>query len=75
MDDPFSFASLKTEAPGRYFHPLLGTLITGAARLMLAMTERLLTDRGLGMGVLRYGQHGDGQVRPDMSDALFPAAE
>ena len=25
-----SFPSLKTEAPGRYFHPLLGTLITGA---------------------------------------------
>jgi hypothetical protein len=35
------------EAPGRYFHPLLATLITGAARLMLAMTERLLVDAGL----------------------------
>ena len=44
---PRSFPSLKTEAPGRYFHPLLGTLITGAARLMLAITERLLTDKGL----------------------------
>ena len=31
----------KREQPGRYYHPLLATLITGAARLMLAMTERL----------------------------------
>ena len=45
--DPFSFASDKAEQPGRYFHPLLGSLITGAARLMLAITERLITDNGL----------------------------
>ena len=31
----------KRELPGRYYHPLLATLITGAARLMLALTERL----------------------------------
>lgn len=37
----------KVETPGSYFHPLLGTLITGAARLMLAITERQLFDRGL----------------------------
>jgi hypothetical protein len=35
------------EAPGRYFHPLLATLIPGAARLMLAITEQLLVDTGL----------------------------
>jgi len=35
------------EEPGRYFHPLLGTLITGAARLMLALSERLAEDQGL----------------------------
>src|SRR5207247_1350702 len=35
------------EEPGRYFHPLLATLITGAARLMLALVERLATDTGL----------------------------
>jgi hypothetical protein len=39
--------SLKRENPGDFFHPLLGTLITGAARLMLAITERLLIDEGL----------------------------
>lgn len=35
------------EAPGRYFHPLLATLITGAARLMLGIAERLAIDNGL----------------------------
>lgn len=29
------------------FHPLIATLITGAARLMLAITERLATDAGI----------------------------
>ncbi len=37
----------KSEQPGRYFHPLIATLITGAARLMLAITERLSLDYGL----------------------------
>ncbi len=37
----------KREQPGRYYHPLLATLITGAARLMLALTERLAFEHGL----------------------------
>ena len=37
----------KVEQPGEFFHPLLGTLITSAARLMLAITERLVFDTGL----------------------------
>ena len=37
----------KREEPGRYYHPLLATLITGAARLMLALTERLAFEHGL----------------------------
>jgi hypothetical protein len=45
--EPFSFQTDIAEMPGSYFHPLLATLITGAARLMLAISERLLTDRGL----------------------------
>ncbi len=36
------------EKPGKHFHPLLATLITGGARLMLAMAERLATDSGVG---------------------------
>lgn len=39
--------STAIEEPGRYFHPLLATLITGAARLMLATAERLAADQGL----------------------------
>ena len=35
------------EQPGRYFNPLLGVLITGAARLMLALAERQVLDAGL----------------------------
>jgi hypothetical protein len=38
----------KEEQPGEFFHPVLGTLITGAARLMLAIAERLVGDSGLG---------------------------
>ncbi|AMG75461.1 hypothetical protein [Sphingopyxis granuli] len=45
--EPFSFSTDRHENPGTYFHPLLATLITGAARLMLAITERLVTDAGL----------------------------
>ena len=37
----------KLERAGRYFHPLLATLITGAARLMLALAERNTLDQGL----------------------------
>ncbi len=37
----------KFEATGSFFHPLLATLITGAARLMLAITERLAIDAGI----------------------------
>ncbi len=35
------------EEPGRYFNPIIGTLITGAARLMLACAEHRVLDAGL----------------------------
>lgn len=35
------------ENPGRYFNPLLGVLITGAARLMLGIAEKLTLDYDL----------------------------
>ena len=44
---PFAVETDKSEEPGRYFHPLLATLITGAARLMLAISEKLTHDAGL----------------------------
>ncbi|WP_417494470.1 hypothetical protein [Maricaulis sp.] len=40
--------STALEEPGKYFHPLLGTLITGAARLMLALAESEASAQGLG---------------------------
>ncbi len=42
--------SMQTQAieePGEYFHPVLAPLITSAARLMLALAERLARDEGL----------------------------
>ena len=39
--------STAIEEPGRYFHPLLGVLITGAARLMLGLSECLTLKAGL----------------------------
>lgn len=45
--EPFSFATDKAEEPGPYFHPLLATLITGAARLMLAIAETLVAEHDL----------------------------
>src|ERR1019366_6001485 len=37
----FEASVRRYERPGRYFHPLLATLITGAARLMLNLAELL----------------------------------
>lgn len=45
--ESFSTWVRNTEEPGTFFHPLLATLITGAARLMLAIAERLATDAGI----------------------------
>lgn len=44
---PFTREINKAEKPGEYFHPLLASLITGAARLMLAITERQIEANGL----------------------------
>jgi hypothetical protein len=43
----FKFKSKQFEKPGRYFHPLLGTLITGAARLMSALAEYQVSEQKL----------------------------
>lgn len=42
------FSTTAIENPGKHFHPLLGTLITGAARLMLALAEHQALEQGLG---------------------------
>ena len=45
--DYFQVRSKAIEEPGRFFNPLLGILITGAARLMLGIAEKLTVDFGL----------------------------
>ena len=44
----FDTGTKSVEEPGTHFHPLLATLITGAARLMLSIAERLTSDNGIG---------------------------
>jgi hypothetical protein len=46
-DANFEASTTAIEEPGRYFNPLLGVLITGAARLMLGLAERNVLDLGL----------------------------
>ena len=68
----FETQSRAIEEPGKYFHPLLATLITGAARLMLAITERLAADKGLGWAVCDTDSLA--LARPDdLSRATFQA--
>jgi len=43
----FSFNSKALEQPGKYFNPLLAVLITGAARLMLAIAEAIALENEL----------------------------
>jgi hypothetical protein len=47
INGPFPVETLSQERAGSYFHPLLATLITGAARLMLALAERKALEAGL----------------------------
>ncbi len=42
----YSASSRRTEEPGRFFHPLIATLVAGGGRLLLALIMRLVADRG-----------------------------
>ena len=44
LDGPFVTAVERPELPGEYYFPPLAAIITGAARLMLALLERCVTD-------------------------------
>jgi DNA-binding phage protein len=48
LEDCFRNASKSIEEPGTHFHPLIATLITGAARLMLASAECVAEANGIG---------------------------
>ena len=44
--DSFSVSKQKSEKFGKMFNPIIGTFITSASRLMLAICERILMDMG-----------------------------
>jgi len=46
LDGPFVTAVDRPELTGEFYFPPLAAVITGAARLMLALVERSVTDRG-----------------------------
>ncbi len=46
-EQPRTAKLASVEEPGRFFHPLLATLTTAGARLMLALAESLATSEGL----------------------------
>ena len=46
-DEPFQVATTSVEQPGKFFNPMLASFITGAARLMLALCEKIGADNGL----------------------------
>jgi DNA-binding phage protein len=48
LEDSFRNTSKSIEEPGTHFHPLIATLITGAARLMLASAECVAEANGIG---------------------------
>lgn len=48
FEDSFRNTSKSIEEPGTHFHPLIATLITGAARLMLACAECVAETSGIG---------------------------
>ena len=66
----FTAKTNKTEQPGRYFHPLLATLITGAARLLLALVEQKVKEAGLDWALCDTDSMAI--ARPDgMDEAVF----
>jgi hypothetical protein len=44
IDSPFSIKSSKPERPGKFYFPPIAALITSAARLMLGLLEKCVTD-------------------------------
>jgi hypothetical protein len=71
---PSHFKSNTSERPGAFFHPLLGTLITGAARLMLALAEHQVIKQGLDWVFADTDSIAIGNTRDLPTDDFFAAA-
>jgi hypothetical protein len=64
--------SKRHETPGPYFHPLLGAVTTSGARLMLAITEKLILDESLDWAFCDTDSMAIAKTK-DMPDAEFAA--
>jgi hypothetical protein len=60
--DNFSFKTNKIEKQGQYFNPIMATLITGSARLILAIAEKITDEKGY----LAYCDTDSIFVKPDI---------
>jgi hypothetical protein len=65
-----SISIRQAEQPGRYFHPLLATLITAAARLMLGIAEQLAIKVGLDWAICDTDSMAFAKP-PEMTNAEF----
>ncbi len=70
--EPFPAWEHNVEKPGSYFHPLLATLITGAARLVLTVAEQLAGREGIGWAFCDTDSMAFSSP-PEMDEATFVA--
>jgi hypothetical protein len=68
--EPFTCRVQHPDVPGPYCFPPMAALITGAARLMLALLERRVSDFGGTACHGRYRLHGDCRVRKRRGDSV-----
>jgi hypothetical protein len=73
--EPFPISTAKIEEPGRYFHPLLATLTTGGARLMLAIAETLASREGLDWAFCDTDSMALAKPETMTDDAFYRAAQ
>lgn len=66
---PFEHETTHFETPGPYFFPPMAALITAGARLMLALVERLVLDRG---GALVFCDTDSAAIVATQSGGLLP---
>lgn len=73
--EPFGSRATKSEEPGPYFHPLLGTLTTGAARLMLGLAQYRAHAEGLEYAFCDTDSLALAQIGETPDDAFAAAAD
>jgi len=64
--DNFSCKTMKIEMQGQYFNPIMATLITASARLILAIAEKIANENGY----LAYCDTDSIFVKPDIANEI-----